>query len=259
VPFTVSHAAAALPFRHTRLILSALIIGCMAPDFEYFIPFEHHGTFGHDWLGVFALDLPLSLLVLWLFHRYAKEPFAACLPATARARIQLGPRNLSVHSPARFGLIVLSILVGVATHILWDSFTHAGHWIGTQFPVLNENVSLPVFGPRPWFAILQYFSSAFGIVVLLLWALHWYRNATPLPSKPSRRFLKRDRIALACAFLIAIFVALVRGVALALPNGVHGAQRFMTIVSITAISVFCFQIVIYGIVRNHAGNTANPG
>ena len=38
MPFTLSHAAAALPFRRTRLIKSALVIGCFAPDFEYFIP-----------------------------------------------------------------------------------------------------------------------------------------------------------------------------------------------------------------------------
>lgn len=258
MPFTLSHAAAALPFRRTRLILSALIIGSMAPDFEYFIPFEHHGAFGHTWLGAFTLDLPLSLLVLWLFHRYAKEPLAACLPASARARFQLGPRNLSVRSPARFGLIVLSILVGIATHIFWDSCTHSGHWLGAQFPVLNGHVVLPIFGSRPWFGILQYFSSVLGIVVLLLWAIYWYRNATPLPSKPNRVFLRRDRIALTCAFLIAVFVALVRAVAFGLPNGVHGVQRFMTIVAITGIAVFCFQIVLYGIVRNHARNTVNP-
>ncbi len=258
MPFTLSHPAAALPFRHTRLIMSALIIGSMAPDFEYFIPFEHHGAFGHTLLGAFTLDLPLSLVALWLFHRYAKEPLAACLPASARARIQLGPRNLSVHSPARLGLIVLSILVGIATHILWDSCTHSGHWLGALFPVLNGNVVLPVFGPRPWFGILQYFSSVFGIVVLLIWAIHWYRNATPLPAKPTRNFLKHDRIALACAFLIAVFVALVRAAAFGLPNGVHGAQRFMTTVAITGIAVFCFQIVVYGIVRNHALNTVNP-
>jgi hypothetical protein len=257
MPFTLSHAAAALPFRRTPLIMSALVIGCFAPDFEYFIPFEHHSAFGHTLPGVFILDLPLSLALLWLFHRYAKEPLAACLPASARARLQLGPRTLSINALSRFALVVVSILVGVATHILWDSFTHSGHWLGHEFPFLNGQVSLPLFGSRPWFGILQYFSSAFGIVVLLLWAIHWYRNATPVSANSSRRFVRRDRIALACSFLIALFVALVRAVAFGLPNGVHGAQRFMTIVAITGIAVFCFQLVIYGIVRDRTRNTVN--
>jgi len=235
--------------------MSAVIIGCFAPDFEYFIPFQHHGSFGHTLPGVFLLDLPLSLLVLWFFHRYAKEPLAACLPETARARLQLGPRTLSIHSISRMALIVFSILVGVATHILWDSFTHSEYWVSDHLPFLSLQVSLPLFGPRAWFEILQYFSSAFGIVVILLWGIHWYRHATPVSSKPNPNAIKRDRIALSCSFLIAMFAALVRAVAFGLPNGVHGSQRFMTIAAITGIAVFCFQIVIYGIVRDRTRNT----
>jgi len=247
-----------MPFRRTRLIMSALIIGCFAPDFEYFVPFAHHSTFGHTLLGVFALDLPLSLVVLWLFHRYAKEPLAACLPAGARARLRLGPRTLSINSFSRLALIVFSILVGVASHILWDSFTHTGYWFSDHVPLLNRYVSLPLFGPRPWLGILQYFSSALGIVILLIWVIHWYRDAIPVSSKNNRNVLKGDRIALACSFLIALFVALVRAAASGLPNGVHGAQRFMTITAITGIAVLCFEIVIYGIVRDHTRNTVNP-
>jgi hypothetical protein len=254
MPFTLSHAAAALPFRRTRLVLSAVIVGCFAPDFEYFIPFAHHGSFGHNLPGIFVLDLPLSFIVLWLFHRYAKEPLAACLPASARARLQLGPRTLTINSLSRLALILVSILVGIATHILWDSFTHTGRWISDQLPVLNQNVQLPLFGWRPWYAILQYISSALGILVLLLWSIHWYRHAAPVRSQHNWEFLKRDRVALASLFLIALFAALFRAVLVGLPDGVHGAQRFMTITAITGIAVFCFEVVVYGIVRRHTGD-----
>lgn len=255
MPFTLSHAAAAFPFKRTRLITSALIIGCFAPDFEYFIPFQHHSSFGHTFRGAFLLDLPLSLIVLWFFHRYAKEPLAACLPVKARARLQIEPRNLTISSPSRLALIVLSILVGIATHIFWDSFTHPGYWISDHLPFLNNVVIFPLFGPRPWYEILQYFSSAFGIAVLLLWALQWYRRATPVSPRPNRKAIKVDRIALACSFLIAMFAALMRAVEFGLPNGVHGSQRFITIIAITAIAVFSFQIVIYGIVRDRTRST----
>jgi hypothetical protein len=257
VPFTLSHAAAAFPFRRTRLILSALVIGCFAPDFEYFVPFAHHGSFGHNFLGVLVLDLPLSLAVLWLYHRYAKEPLAACLPASARERLQLGPRTLSINSLSRFALIVFSILVGIATHLFWDSFTHTGYWLSDHLPLLSRNVLLPLFGLRPLYAILQYISSAVGILVLVLWSLHWYRYATPVPSQHNWDFLKSDRIALACLFLIALFAALFRAVLVGLPDGVHGAQHFMTVAAVTGIAVFCFEIVVYGIVRNHTRSTVN--
>src|SRR5581483_12465816 len=36
VPFTLAHPAAVLPLRRRGLVFSALVVGSMAPDFEYF-------------------------------------------------------------------------------------------------------------------------------------------------------------------------------------------------------------------------------
>lgn len=250
VPFTLSHAAAALPFRRTRLVMSALVIGCMAPDFEYFIPFAHHSAFGHTLPGVFLFDVPFSLVVLWLYHRFAKEPLAACLPLSARKRLQLGPRSLNVHSISQFALLVLSIMVGVATHLLWDSFTHDGYWLTGRWQFLIEQVDVPVFGPRPWYGIFQYFSSASGLFVILLWFFHWYRETEPVHAAPDRRTVIGDRIALACAFTAALILGLFRAAQFGLPDGVDGLQRFMTKTAVTAITVFCTELLLYGIVRS---------
>jgi hypothetical protein len=258
MPFTLAHAAAALPFRRTRLIMSAVVIGCFAPDFEYFIPFGHHGSFGHTLTGMFVFDLPLGLAVLSLFHRYAKEPLAACLPEGARKRLHLGPPTLSINSFARLAMTVFSILVGIATHIFWDALTHPTYWIYDHLHFLGKTASLPLFGPRPWYGILQYISSVFGIVVVLLWCIHWYRVTPPVHSKPDRRSLSRDRIALACSFLVAVVSALVRAAESGIPHGVPGSQRFMTDVAVTGMPVLWMEIVIYGIVRNLSRNTVKP-
>jgi hypothetical protein len=129
MPFTISHAAAAIPFQRTRLIPPALVIGCMVPDFEYFLRFSPGGGFGHRLPGIFFLDLPLALVTLWLFHVYAKEPLYTWLPQSVRRRIRLGPASLPVGNLAGFTLVVFSILIGIATHILWDSFTHRNLWL----------------------------------------------------------------------------------------------------------------------------------
>ena len=43
--FTVSHAVIALPFRRSRrLVFSALVVGSMAPDFEYYLRLTFTGT-----------------------------------------------------------------------------------------------------------------------------------------------------------------------------------------------------------------------
>lgn len=248
MPFTLSHAAAALPFRSTRLLTSAVVVGCLAPDFEYFIPFAHHGGFGHTLGGIFEFDLPLSLVVLWLFYRYAMEPLGTCLPEGARERLGSSSHALRINSLSRFALIVLSILVGISTHILWDGFTHSGYWISDHLYFLHTTVQLPVFGSRPWYGILQYLSSGFGIVVILIWYLHWYRDTSAVHSK--QEGLIRDRIVLAILFLLAVVSGFARAAASGVPHGVGGSQRFMTDVAITGITVLWIEIVVYGVVRD---------
>src|SRR4051812_35242541 len=151
MPFTISHAAAALPFRHTRLVMSALVIGCFGPDLEYFLWLRPHGHFGHTLPGLFLFDLPACLVVLMLFHWYAKAPLVACLPVHLRERIAKGG-GLEIRSISKFLLVCASIMVGVLTHVVWDSFTHDSYFLGRALDLkfLKENVELPVFGYRDW-------------------------------------------------------------------------------------------------------------
>ena len=255
MPFTLSHAAAALPFRRTRLVISALVFGCFAPDFGYFIPFASRDGIGHTLMGVFEFDIPVAFVALWLFHHYAKEPLAACLPRGARNRVHIGPKSLSIKSPSRLAVILLSILMGAATHILWDSFTHDDYWHYHHWHLLGVKVALPLFGPRPWFAIFQYISSALGLLLILIWFVHWYRSTSPIHPRPDLRPPAVDRIVLACAFAVAFIAALVRAAAPGIPNGVHGSQRFMTDAAVTGITIFWIEVVIYGIWRNYRRRT----
>ena len=127
MPFTLAHGAAALPFRRSRLIPSALLIGTFAPDFEYFLRFSAHDRFGHTLFGSFVLTLPLALVVLWLFHNFAKVPVIRLLPNQLQMRLANHLGKFRFGGWRRFALIVASVLVGIATHLLWDSFTHPRH------------------------------------------------------------------------------------------------------------------------------------
>src|SRR5579859_6852423 len=111
MPFTPAHAAAALPFRRSRLVLSALIVGTLAPDFEYFLRFAPGGGWGHTFAGAFLLSLPLALAVLWMFHAVVKAPLMQLFPDALRQRIPAKPFRFG--RPSRFLLIGVSALVGI--------------------------------------------------------------------------------------------------------------------------------------------------
>jgi hypothetical protein len=182
MPFTFSHAAAAWPFRKTRLEMPALLIGCFAPDFPYFMFNRTHAFIGHTLLGVLIFDLPVSLVVLWLFYAYQKQPLSMLLPKGIRRRLKPGNSNFSFWPPARLALIVFSILIGTATHILWDSFTHTFYWPFRHWSFLSDVVYVPVTGNMPMDKVLQYASSVFGLIFVAVWVWFWYRATKPVES-----------------------------------------------------------------------------
>jgi hypothetical protein len=250
MPFTLSHVAAAIPFQRTRLIPSALVIGCMVPDFEYFLRFSPRGGFGHTLPGVFVLDLPMALIALWLYHAYAKEPLYSWLPESVRRRIQLGPARVPMRNLAQFAMVLLSILVGIATHILWDSFTHPKFWPYRHWQFLHRTVQLPLLGKMEYVRVIQQVSTVVGALVLLLWFLHWYRKTAPTQPEMARYSQKNRRAALLVVCLVALAAAVFRALqVLSFGGPLHresGKFAFESAV-ITAIGVFCIGVVLYGI------------
>ena len=257
MPFTLAHAAAAIPFRRTPLIPSALVVGCFSPDFEYFLRLAPRGGFGHTPIGVFAFDLPISVVVLWLYHAYAKEPVLDWLPETVRQRRPIS--SIPPLSDARqIVLILVSIIIGAATHILWDSFTHPSRWPYHHWPFLRRAIQLPIVGPVPCFKILQHLSTVVGLAVLLLWFWHWYRNTNPNPSQRLERPRERERAVLALICFIALGAALVRGVlGVGIPENLHEGAELIAEVGITAVTVFWLEVVAYGMLRAQR-RTRNP-
>lgn len=257
MPFTVSHAAAALPFRRSLLIPSALIVGTMAPDFQYFIHFSASGRSGHTLPGIFILTLPIALVVLWIFHRFVKKPVAKLLPPKIQSRLSGHLGTFRFFGPARLGLIVVSILVGIATHVLWDSFTHADSWLYSLWPVLQEPVSVPVLGTLPVYKVLQHGSTVAGLVALFVWLLLWYRSSNPTPVRepllPSSRRITVIVVLLALAVFGGIFRATWEH---GLPSGTS-FRGFVVDFVITSMSLMWWQLVAYGVFLRLHGETAS--
>lgn len=175
MPLTPAHAAAApLLQRLIRPIglsvpISALVIGTMTPDFEYLVRLTPGGGVWHTPLGLLEFCLPVGLATWWVFRLVIGPALLRLLPpglgAAARRQVAPGPTWRLVPGA------IIGVVLGTASHDLWDSFTHESRWGVREFPALDHRMPLGGTDPLHWYSILQYASSVIGVVVVgvILW------------------------------------------------------------------------------------------
>lgn len=171
MPNPIAHPAASIPFTKTGLVFSALVIGSIAPDFGYFFQVGE-GYFMYTLPGLFLFDLPVALVLLWLFNTFAKWPLLSLLPIGLQRRLYEPARRFSFGPIKHFGIILLSLLVGSITHILWDSFTHSYGWMVEHFSFFSTRIR-----GIPLYDLLQNLSTLVGIGLLIYWFMRWFPKA----------------------------------------------------------------------------------
>lgn len=209
LPFTLSHPAAVLPLRR-KLVFSALVIGSMSPDFDYFFWPSANVRLTHTVLGIFLFCLPLGLMVLWLFHSLFKIPLLALAPVSQQRKLAVFARPFPFGPWRRFGLIVLSLIVGSATHLLWDSFTHRTMWPVQHLAWLQHIVFNIPSRPIRVYNLLQQVSTVFGLVALGVVYFRWTRHAPSQPLPASFQISRATKVAWTLSLLaIASLLCLV--------------------------------------------------
>ena len=180
MPFTVSHAAAVLPLRRFGLPLSALMIGSMAPDFGYFFTYEASRALTHSFAGLFVFALPAGLLV-WLFYvALLEKATITLLPDRWHTRFA----HTDAITPALLVRAAIAMVLGAATHLLWDSFTHRGTFATDAFPALLAPT--PGFAWLPIYHLLHGLSSVVGMAFLVAWARRLHRQPARSRIRPYR-------------------------------------------------------------------------
>jgi hypothetical protein len=185
MPFTLAHPAAVLPLRRVRWMHTVpLIIGAMTPDVPYYLPWRIakliSGETTHSLLGSLTVDLPIGLLLL-LFIWLLRAPLTAPLGSGAQAKCSAALERFG-RRPLNWALAPLSILIGVWTHLAWDSFTHADGWMVQRVSALSAPVSFFSYTGELCH-VLQYASSVFGLAVLAVW---FFRLPAPEPAGGER-------------------------------------------------------------------------
>jgi hypothetical protein len=176
MPFTVSHAVAVLPLatgRPARLLNpTALVIGTAIPDLAIYLPQLGSYAWSHSLLGPVSYDLVVGMAMFALWTYVLRRPLTDLAPKALAARLP-APRAVRGWD---WLWVAVSVVIGAATHALWDSFTHAGRWGTTQFPVLNA-----MLDGQPIFRWLQLWCSLLGMAVLVWWFARWWARTSPRP------------------------------------------------------------------------------
>jgi general stress protein CsbA len=129
----------------------------MVPDLPIFTSFDYYAL-SHSLSGLVLFNLPIGLL-LWFFWTYVlRRPTSAFCPSPLRKAL------FSRCATPHYVTILLSLVLGAATHQLWDGFTHRTGFFVTYAPgLLSEVAGYPLYS---W---LQFLSSLFGLGVLAFW------------------------------------------------------------------------------------------
>jgi hypothetical protein len=176
MPFTAAHPTLVLPLIRWRYVsATALIIGSMAPDFEYFFKMSVNGRHGHTLWGVLYFDLPVTFLLAWLFHAVVKRNAIHNLPRFLQRKFQdTLALDFIGYFKSHVVVFILSALFGTASHLLWDNFTHNDGYFTRIIPAY-KTVVVPYEGVRyPLFYALQNISSGVGLVIVLFYVLLKY-------------------------------------------------------------------------------------
>jgi hypothetical protein len=152
MPLTfLSHQAVVLPIKiraPQRSSGTALVLGSISPDVEYFLNGYPIGTVGHTWTGLFTFCVPVTLALYWVVTRIIAEPLAAHLPEGGEFHLRdyaLVRRQPT--EPRYWGIVALSALVGATSHVVLDRLsggwsstaaTHFGSWIPYDTLPSNE-------------------------------------------------------------------------------------------------------------------------
>ena len=154
--------------------------------------------------GSFLACLPTGVILLFFYYLFCR-PVCYALPSPHRqALLPLCPDFPT--GLIRWGIILLSLLLGAWTHNFWDAFTHEHGWFVDRIPWLQQPVLQIGSTTVYMFLLLQELSTIVGFAIVALAYWLWLRRQPgESVSRPEFRWLAlsllaRHPDAVACYF-----------------------------------------------------------
>lgn len=239
MPFTLSHSAAVLPFINRKSFsATAVVAGSMAPDFEYFMRMHVNGVYSHTLAGLFYFDVPVAIAIAFIFHSTVKQTLLQNLPHAVSARfVDTENVDFSKTLRNRFWVIVMCSLLGAATHVFWDLFTHNNTYVSQNLPIYKVTF-LPLFGVRwPLFFVLQQVSTVVGLLIVAIYV--WRKPIQQSKLVPARN---------PWSYWLSVFLinALVVAIRFVIVPAELNPGNFI----VTLVSGFCMGLIISGLYKS---------
>ncbi|GAB6897044.1 DUF4184 family protein [Kineosporia succinea] len=164
MPFTLIHPVAVVPLARRPLVPSALVFGALAPDLPYYVSLQWLGgdynlTLTHRASSLLWLDPMIALVMLAVFQLVAKRPLVALLPPAVAARAWWSAQGFRMTDARTLAAVVVSAVIGAATHVGWDAFCDL-FGLG-----LSQRLNL--------------LSDLAGALLLAGWLVHWWNSTRP--------------------------------------------------------------------------------
>lgn len=203
MPLTFAHPAVILPFsRKSRYInFSAMVLGSMSPDFEYFLRGKPIGEIGHTIMGFVTFNLPLVVMVYFIYHYFVHQILLNHLPDFLQDPYTYVSDSSKLLKTAVF---IFSALFGMFTHVVWDSFTHINGYMVLKFPAIFTNIYNINGFEILLYKFLQHGSTIFGII-----SIFGYMYVRALPQKQERSNIDKRHKLFFWSSLLIITILLV--------------------------------------------------
>lgn len=187
MPFTLSHPAAIVPLYlllRRYLVLSALVVGSMVPDFHYYLPFHFTRSMTHNYFSIIWFSLPMGVASLLIFDWFIRYPLVEIMPTRIRTPLLAYQKAGSIFRKGVLWRITLSLLIGAFSHLFWDNLC----WrFGRRLM------------PYDWVQILN---SLLGAAILAWFCWRWYRRQYVQPNLEKSLFSRQTRILFSLSLLI---------------------------------------------------------
>lgn len=173
MPFTAAHPAIVILFRKLNpkfISLTGLIAGSIVPDFEYFLWMNPASHLSHTLQGIFLFNLPVVFLMAFAWHSLLAPQLLSTLPFLKNKLRKRYIQDFPSWLQKKWPVFLASAMIGILTHLVWDSFCHAGGYLVTRIEYLNTHEVILGHSIRRCY-ILWYISSIAGLLICMFYTM----------------------------------------------------------------------------------------